>query len=482
MEIRDLPTDVAQGGDGRSTGPRLVVVWNGGTLVHPLPAEGSLVIGRGAEADVRIDHTSVSRRHAILHLGEPMRVEDLGSSNGTWVEGKRLERNASADVRPGVLFEVGSVLLVVHSGPRPAAPPDVTPGEPVVVDPQMQRVHELVDLVARSALSVILLGETGVGKELLASRVHAQSPRAAGPFLKINCAALMESLLESELFGHERGAFTGAAQAKVGLLEGASGGTLFLDEVGELPLALQAKLLRVLESGEVTRVGSLKPRPVDVRFVSATNRDLREWVAAGRFRQDLFFRLDGISIRIPPLRERTTEIPALAEAFVREACASAGRAPIGISHDAMARLVHHLWPGNIRELRNVIARSVLLCSRGKLEPADLRFDAVGMAPSSPPPSVVDLSRVASPSAPPPAPSAPPAPPSAPPPAPSAPPPAPSSAPSLDAEEVRRIRDALEKSAGNQTRAAKLLGVSRRTLLKRLDAMDVPRPRKRDDEE
>jgi len=418
------------------------------------------VLGRAAEADVQIDHTSVSRRHAVLHLGDAMRVEDLGSSNGTWVDGKRLERNATASVGPGTVFEVGSVLLVVQRGPRPTplTSKENAQGQRIVVDPQMERVHELVDLVARSALSVILLGETGVGKELLASRIHTQSPRASKPFLKVNCAALMESLLESELFGYERGAFTGATQPKGGLLEGAHGGTLFLDEVGELPLSLQAKLLRVLESGEVTRVGSVKPRQVDVRFVSATNRELRECVAAGRFRQDLFFRLDGISISIPPLRERMTEIPALATAFVREFCIANGRPLIELAHDAVARLLHHLWPGNIRELRNVIARSVLLCTSDTiLRPSDLRFESVGRSASSPPPSLMDVAP----------PNVAPAPPS-------------SATEFAPGSEEQRILESLERSAGNQTRAAKMLGISRRTLLKRLDEMQVPRPRKKDD--
>jgi two-component system response regulator AtoC len=502
-----MPTDVAPQGDRRSpatAGPRLVAMWNGGSLVYPIvnttqqqqKKPQPLVIGRGTEADVRIDHTSVSRRHAVLHFAAEadttttttttttMRVEDLGSANGTWVDGKRLAPGASAPVEPGILFELGSVLFIVHSGAAraptassssPSSPPpprERKPGEPVVVDPQMERVYELVDLVAKSALSVILLGETGVGKELLATRIHTQSPRAKMPFLKLNCAAFMESLLESELFGHERGAFTGATHAKPGMLEGAHGGTLLLDEIGELPLNLQAKLLRGLESGEVTRIGSLKPRPVDVRFVSATNRDLREWVALGRFRQDLFFRLDGISIQIPPLRTRTSEIPALALAFAQEACANAGKAPITISEDAITRLVHHhLWPGNIRELRNVIARSVLLCPSSTLTAADLRFEGVGNVPSSPPPSVVDLSRLTPPS------SAPSASPSA-----SSPPPmSRSSNNTLDPEEERRIRDALERSAGNQTRAAKMLGISRRTLLKRLDVMGVRRPHDDDDD-
>jgi transcriptional regulator with GAF, ATPase, and Fis domain len=466
----DLPTEIVGTGEAREAGLRLVAMWNGGSLTRDLPARGKLTLGRGNDADVRIDHTSVSRRHAALVLGESMRVEDLGSSNGTWVAGNRLEPNASAPVAPGTLIELGTVLLLVQgaASSRPASPSSPPPAGVVVVDPQMQRVHELIDVVAKSAMSVILLGETGVGKEVLASRVHQQSSRAAKPFLKINCAALVESLLEAELFGYERGAFTGAVQSKAGLLEGAAGGTLFLDEVGELPLTTQAKLLRVLESGEVTRIGALKPKPIDVRFVSATNRDLKEFVAAGKFRQDLFFRLDGMSIHVPPLRERTAEISALAQAFVRDACASAGRPPIRVSEAAMVRLHQHPWPGNVRELKNVLARSVLLCRGEVIQEEDLRFEAMGAGPAAPP-AALAVARTEPPPA-------------------AAPAPAPLGpggryAPdAIPDEERRRIIEALERAAGNQTRAAKLLGISRRTLLNRLDALGLPRPRKRDDED
>jgi DNA-binding NtrC family response regulator len=447
----DLPTELTDERGGAAGGLRLVAMWPHGMVVRDLPSSGTLVLGRGDAAHVLLDHTSVSRRHATLTLGETLILEDLGSSNGTFVDGRRLAPNTPTPIRPGMLVEVGSVLVALRTGgPRPVHRATADRGDVIVLDPAMERVHELVEVVGKSNISVLLLGETGVGKEVLASRVHAASPRAGKPFLKINCAALVETLLEAELFGYERGAFTGAVTTKAGLLEGADGGTLFLDEVGELPLATQAKLLRVLESGEVTRVGGVKPRKVDVRFVAATNRDLKKQIAEGRFRQDLYYRLEGLAITVPPLRERLREIPELAHAFLSRACAEHGRAPMSFSEAAAQRLLEYRWPGNVRELKNVISRSALLCRRATIEPEDLRFDSMGA-------SAVAAISAAGPSrtggwAPPPT-------------------------CSVPIEEQRRVLQALELCAGNQTRAAKLLGISRGTLLSRLDAMGVPRPRK-----
>ncbi|MFW5738822.1 MAG: sigma 54-interacting transcriptional regulator, partial [Myxococcota bacterium] len=230
-------------------------------------------------------------------------------------------------------------------------------GPLVVVDPAMQRLYALAERVADSKICVLLMGETGVGKEVLAEAIHKHSPRARTPMLRINCAALSASLLESELFGHERGAFTGAGQAKQGLLEAAHGGTVFLDEIGELPLTTQAKLLRVFEGNEVILVGAVKPRRIDVRFVAATNRDLEEGTRQGTFREDLYFRLSGVSLVIPPLRERSAEIEPLARAFMRQFART--DAP-QITADALAWLEGYSWPGNVRELRNVIERAMLL--------------------------------------------------------------------------------------------------------------------------
>ena len=431
----------------------LAALWDAGSVMHELPELGIVEIGRGENATIRIDDGSISRRHAkILLAADEMRVEDLGSSNGTVLDGKRLQPGAPETLRPGATLVLGKVTVVVRD-PRyrsPASEPARAASDDVVVcDPAMERIHELVELAAKSMLSVLLLGETGVGKEVIASRLHALSPRAEKPLVRVNCAALVESLLEAELFGYEKGAFTGANAAKPGLLETATGGTLFLDEIGEMPLATQAKLLRVLESGEVTRVGGVKPRPVDVRFIAATNRNPREEIARGALRQDLFFRLDGMSIRIPPLRDRPSEIAALAETFARQTCARSGRRPVAISQEALTRLVAYPWPGNARELRNVIARAVLLCQGDTVQPEHLHFEAMGMDDkTSPPGARVPVALRSSPT----------------------------STSDVHFDE-QRVRDALEECAGNQTRAAKLLGVSRSTLVRWLDQMGAVRPRK-----
>jgi transcriptional regulator with PAS, ATPase and Fis domain len=436
----------------RDVGPRLLAVWPGGQVVRELPETGSLEIGRGEETDIRIDHASVSRRHARLTVGAELRIEDLGSSNGTFVEGKRLAPNDPQVVRPDTSIEIGTVMVVVRGAGAPLRSTPNAPVGVVICDPEMERVHQLVELAAPSDLSILLLGETGVGKDVVATRVHVLSKRASGPFLKINCAALVESLLEAELFGYEKGAFTGATSAKAGLLESAGGGTLFLDEVGEMPIQTQAKLLRALESGEITRVGSTKARTVDVRYVAATNQDLKKNIKEGRFRQDLYFRLEGIAIRVPPLRARPSEIGPLVRAFAAEASKSRGGPPIGFSDAAMMRLVRHPWPGNVRELKNLVARSVLLTTKAVLDDDDLHFEPMALGSESerdaiPADPVEARARTGVPAG------------------------------AISTEERQRIVDALEQCGGNQTRAAKLLGISRGTLVNRLNLIDLPRPRK-----
>jgi transcriptional regulator with GAF, ATPase, and Fis domain len=226
--------------------------------------------------------------------------------------------------------------------------------EIALADPAMLRIYELIKRLARSTLPILISGETGVGKELAAAAVHAYSTRASGPFVSINCAAIPEHLAESELFGHERGAFTGAVSAKPGQLEIASGGTVFLDEIGELPLAVQAKLLRVLETQELQRVGDLKPRTADLRIVAATNRDLAAEVEAGRFRRDLFFRLGAAQVVLPPLRDRPRDLAFLATRMFDAACARLKRRPLPMTVAATQALFLHTWPGNVRELKNAM--------------------------------------------------------------------------------------------------------------------------------
>jgi len=230
---------------------------------------------------------------------------------------------------------------------------------------------ELAERVAPTRSTVLVTGETGTGKELIAGLVHAASPRADGPFVKVNCAALPETLLESELFGHERGAFTSADRQRIGRFEQASGGTLFLDEIGDLSLATQSKLLRVLQDQEFHRLGGTRTLRTDARVVAATNKDLRGAIAAGEFREDLWFRLNVIAIELPPLRERREDLDLLAHHFLAEFAAELGRPRSGLSAAALARIRAHAWPGNVRELRNAIERAVLMGNGPALEAADL---------------------------------------------------------------------------------------------------------------
>jgi transcriptional regulator with PAS, ATPase and Fis domain len=304
----------------------------------------------------------------------------------------------------------------------------------------MKQLYEVARRVAKSPLSVLLLGETGVGKEVLAEELHRASPRMGQPLLRLNCAGFTESLLESELFGYEKGAFTGAVKAKPGLLESAHGGTVFLDEVGELPLGLQAKLLRVLEQREVQRLGELRPRPIDVRFVAATNRDLEEEIARGTFRQDLYFRLNGISLVIPPLRERPDEIEPLARALIAQACRTMRRPsePL-LTSEIVALLRRYHWPGNVRELKNAIDRAVVLCAGDVLKPEHFSLERLSAPLLSARPPARSPIRVGRTDAPP-------------------------EAREGSGGQRERLLDALERCGGNQSEAAKLLGVSRKTLM------------------
>ncbi|MBK6691187.1 MAG: sigma 54-interacting transcriptional regulator [Myxococcales bacterium] len=370
---------------------------------------------------------------------------------------------------------------------------DVTPSSGVA----MQKVHDLVGQVAATPTSILILGETGVGKEVMARSIHTRSNRANGPFVALNCAALPETLLESELFGYEKGAFTGANTAKPGLIEAASGGTLFLDELGEMPLSTQAKLLRVLEERTVLRVGSVKPKAVDIRLVAATNRDLLEEIQAKRFRPDLYYRLNSIILRLPPLRERRDELRALSSLFAQKAAEALGRPTPRFPNDIHAMLERYPWPGNVRELRNAIERLVLLAQGGTVSSENLpeeirghlgigsiaprppgrdtlvaiedRIPSIGAGPMSPPAVRVEPGSETRP-----------IPVFADTPPGSSPGSGPASA-SLEDEisriEKARILEALEKCAGNQTRAAEMLGITRRVLIGKMEKYGMPRPRK-----
>jgi DNA-binding NtrC family response regulator len=259
----------------------------------------------------------------------------------------------------------------------------VAPNNIIGDAPPMQRVFEIIDQVAPSRATVLITGESGTGKELVANAIHQRSPRASGPFIKLHCAALAESLLESELFGHERGAFTGAMARKDGRFSLADGGTLFLDEIGEISPSIQVKLLRFLQEHEFERVGGTQTIRVDVRVIAATNRNLPEEVAKGRFREDLFYRLNVVSLEMPPLRDRRADIPALAKFFLAKYAKANDKAIGELSPQTLELLVSYDWPGNVRELENAIERAVVLTSGPQIEPRSLPTTVRPAAPATP---------------------------------------------------------------------------------------------------
>jgi DNA-binding NtrC family response regulator len=453
----------------RLESPRLVAVWDGGSATCSIPEQGKLVIGRAPSCDLQIGTAAVSREHAVVHAGSPLRIEDLGSSNGTWLDGIQLKSGQSAPLTAGRVIQLGDALIVLQAAILPTAPLATAP--PIAslgtAGPQgesgIERLGRLVDLVASSTLPVILHGETGAGKEVTAERIHAQSARAKAPYLKINCAAFAESMVESELFGHERGAFTGATQAKVGLFEAARGGSVLLDEVTELSLPIQAKLLRALGNREVMRVGATKPTPIDVRFIAATNQDFASLVASGRFRADLYFRLNGITLEIPPLRERRSEILPLAAELSAAAATQLGRKPPAFTQAAQNWLSAYDWPGNVRELKNLVERATLLAQGGAIDRQHLQADALSRPEATSSPVAVAVPVAA---------------------ASGARPEASGTGQELRHElreiERERVVAAMSQAGGNQTLAARLLGISRRALITRLENFKLPRPRKGQD--
>ncbi|HET7506263.1 MAG TPA: sigma 54-interacting transcriptional regulator [Kofleriaceae bacterium] len=344
LPIRTLRVDVLEGPDaGRS---------------H-VATEDKLAIGTAIDNDLMLEDDSVSRYHVELSRGRTgVRIVDCGSTNGTLVHGIAI---GSGEAPAGSVLSLGRTRLRVSDGEEITLElHDQTSLAGVRGrSPVMRRLMSAVERAARSEVSVLVVGESGTGKELVARALHDLGPRAERPFVAVDCGALSPSLVASELFGHERGAFTGAEHQHVGAFERASGGTLFLDEIGELPLALQANLLGVLERRKLRRLGGRADLAVDVRVVSATNRDVRADVNSGAFRLDLYYRLAVVTLRLPPLRERTEDIALLVEHFLREA-GHDGPVDELISAPTMRSLATHHWPGNVRELRNLIEATLAM--------------------------------------------------------------------------------------------------------------------------
>jgi two-component system response regulator AtoC len=462
---------------GSTTRLWLTIFEQAGSKMVPMPESGELAIGRSEESPIVLSSPSVSRNHAVLTIRDGMAlIKDLGSANGTRVGPRRISADREEPVPPGVAIIIGGASLVIHqlpstpgtSGPvqisevrevvmagehiqalrasdHRAADAKAASARLVVHSESMRKLFQLVDRIAPGTISVLLIGETGVGKEVVACAIHERSPRRDKPYVKLNCSAFPENLLESELFGYEAGAFSGARSSKPGLFETANGGTVLLDEIGEMPMAIQAKLLRVIETCEVIPVGGTRVRKLDVRFLAATNRDLQDRIRKGHFREDLYFRLSGVVLEVPPLRTRRSEIGPMALQFAGEAAAALGkRTQPSLTPEALRFLERQPWPGNVRELRNCMSRAILLSTSDTLTEDDVnpRQDPLGGRQVA---KTLELGI--------------------------------SSNDSSESAEREQIEEALAACGGNQTRAAAVLGIARRTLVKKLATMGLPRPRR-----
>ena len=342
-----------------------------------------VLIGTSPVCELVLTDERVSRRHlALTIVDQALKVEDLDSTNGTFTNAMRI---SGAYLRGGETITIGKSLLLVTlsaavegEGPPPRA---VSFGRVLGTSTKMQRVYQLAKRVAASDIPCTIEGETGTGKEQLAEAIHESSPRAKGPFIVFDCTALPGTLMESALFGHEKGSFTGAAATRRGVFEQADGGTLFIDEIGDLPLAIQAKVLRALQSGEVQPVGG-RPEIVDVRLVAATNKDLAAESRAGRFREDLYYRLAVVPVRIPPLRDRAEDIAPLTHAFAASYAERYGMGRVEVEPQLVEAFQAHTWPGNVRELENTVARLLALAPDDRLTLALYRSVAEPVAPAS----------------------------------------------------------------------------------------------------
>jgi DNA-binding NtrC family response regulator len=416
--------------------------------------EGSaVVIGREAPSEIVVADASVSRQHArfVRNQGEVW-VEDLDSRNGTRLRGKEIERQR---LESGDEVAVGNVRVVLAATREPAAQPGMpaeataAPTGVVIQNPRMQAIYRDVAQAARGKLPALVLGETGTGKELIARAVHQQSDRKDQPFVAVNCAAIPPTLLESTLFGHERGAFTGATARNIGVFERANGGVLFLDEIGDLGLNAQVALLRAIETRRISRVGASVEVPFDVLLVTATHCDLEAMVEEGTFRKDLYFRLNGIQFELPPLRERTDEIEPLARLFLADAQREWGAGARSFTADAMEMLKRCAWPGNVRQLRYAVERAALLANDAAIGAVDLPdYVSADVTQSATAPTpIVELALKQQ----------------------------------LRRHERMLIDEALRRAAGNRQAAAKLLRIPLRTLFRKLRGLGITQDSQKDGE-
>ncbi len=385
------------------------------------------LIGTAESCDVLLDDEYVSARHCEIGLeGDTLYLRDLRSTNGTFVNGVRAEAVALV---PGSAVRCGTTVLQVLAGDRRRVRAAEYPWSVPLIgrSPSFLLLKRQIERVAPLEQNLFIHGETGTGKELVAAALHELSPRKDAPFIAINCGAISKDLMESELFGHEKGAFTGAQQRRAGAFELANGGTLFLDEIGELPIELQPKLLRVLETGGFRRLGGREEIRVSVRIFSATHRDLAQSIRFGRFREDLYYRLYILPVEVSPLRKRVEDIPMLVDFFVSQAV-SEGRA-ISVAPEAHALLKAYHWPGNVRELRNVVYRALAFAEGSQLgvEHFSRFLQSVSMRDPSQDPDLLD------------------------------------SLSPLKQKERELVLEALRHSDGNQTEAARRLGIGRTTL-------------------
>lgn len=391
-----------------------------------------IVVGKDPACQLKLTDPSVSRRHACVTAGgDGFRIEDLGSTNGTDVNGVVVTQ---AVLPPGCRVRVGDTVLEFAPLERrvPSAPWMVDRLEGLVgATPAMRELYGLIRQVAPTEATVVFHGETGTGKEVAARALHALSLRKSGPFVVVDCANMNRELVGSELFGHKKGAFTGAVDNHKGAFERAQGGTVFLDEIGELPLEMQARLLGVLQRREVQPLGATAPVPVDVRVLAATHRDLEAMSRTGTFREDLYFRLAVFTLTLPPLRDRKEDLLPISQQLLANLVPTGAPA---LSPEALATLAAHDWRGNVRELGNVLHRASVLAGAGPIQPAHLRLSK----PAATPPTSVE-----------------------------APAPVPKSGNALADAERSAITEAFQKNGGNLVRTAKDLGIARTTLRRKL---------------